>query len=561
MALSNKGRKDNNFPGTCVSPEGRFIHGVHRPCFNIANLRQKDFIEALGRLPDNTEIFNSVNFPATDVKEENGDVIYEIPNPFPFRGVTYINSRWADKNKILPENIKIKRREAFSFKSSVEKWLKKSKLSPGNIKELFGVLPRPILIAVAESSTDPSELTALAEMVCTFLYDNGASNPKGILFKKRDNGETIPDINDHMLYEIIANNQHLPDDYKNAMVLVPGIQGTSEIVGDFHDNAENSHVFEYLRRNSYIPWGHFAANMANNSIRYNIKDLLLKDMEGLRRLYYQRTYLRLAEQLGIENRQSSQGRKAALSDSKLEELRLRIIEKLSRNPEKLKFNRSLWGWNYGFGYSHSDYNLHASHQQIHQQYAMIPKYAVNGDDKSCINQIPSYSSGDLVEKFVDEYRHKTGKGFFENYLAAINHNSRIDKDPSMESSLTVFEDGNVILFVPKAQTSQFELQLMPKKKCGNVLEADIEMRRSLDRAILISIKSLDSLGARMVTSIEISKRFDLHHGHDQNMIYFFLPKLPMAPGALSEAHLRWINGHYPEDFAHAAGSAAGNLIL
>jgi hypothetical protein len=35
------------------------------------------------------------------------------------------------------------------------------------------------------------------------------------------------------------------------------------------------------------------------------------------------------------------------------------------------------------------------------------------------------------------------------------------------------------------------------------------------------------------------------------MVYAFLPRLPESPGAFSEAQLRWINGHYPEDFALA----------
>jgi hypothetical protein len=38
---------------------------------------------------------------------------------------------------------------------------------------------------------------------------------------------------------------------------------------------------------------------------------------------------------------------------------------------------------------------------------------------------------------------------------------------------------------------------------------------------------------------------------DQHVLYCFLPKLPESPGAFSEAQLRWINGHYPEDFAIA----------
>jgi hypothetical protein len=40
--------------------------------------------------------------------------------------------------------------------------------------------------------------------------------------------------------------------------------------------------------------------------------------------------------------------------------------------KKIAFDRTLWGWNYGFDYAPSGYRLHASHQQIHQQFALIP---------------------------------------------------------------------------------------------------------------------------------------------------------------------------------------------
>jgi len=549
MTSPIKDSPDKNSLRTCVSSKGQFVYGVNKPHFNITNLREKDFIKAIGVLPDKTEVDNNTNFPANDVKEENADIIYEVPNPFPFRGTTYINSAWADQYASQPERIKIEKRDSFSFQKSMKTWLKKDTLSLEQINDLYKTLPRPVIIAIAESSTDPDELIELAKTICTFIFDNNSNIPKGLYFKKDKNGNAFPDIKDYTLYEIIANNRCLPDVYKNAMVLVPGIQGTSEITGDKHINNQESHVFEYLRRNSYIPWGHFAANMANNSVRYSAGELLLSDMEGMRSLYYQRTYIRLAEQLHISLSQVSS--KQPLSDETIEDLRLEIIEQLSNNGRELNFNRSLWGWNYGFGYSHSGYNLHASHQQIHQQYAMIPKYVQNTENADNKASISSYSSGDLIEEFVLAYREKTGKSFFNNYISAINSNARTDGNLSKEASLKVFEDKNVILFVPKAQTSQFELQLMPKKQCGNVLEADLSMRKSIDRAILIAIQTIESLGARMVTSIEFSKRFDLDKKHDQNIFYSFLPKLPMSPGAFSEAHLRWINGHYPEDFALA----------
>jgi hypothetical protein len=110
-----------------------------------------------------------------------------------------------------------------------------------------------------------------------------------------------------------------------------------------------------------------------------------------------------------------------------------------------------------------------------------------------------------------------------------------------------------MLFVPKAQTSQWELQLMtlPAKDgslAGNIFECDGSLRRSLDTGILMAQKVLAGIGAKMVTSIEYPKRLNEKKALRQPLLYAFLPRLPESPGAFSEAQLRFINGHYPEDF-------------
>jgi len=112
----------------------------------------------------------------------------------------------------------------------------------------------------------------------------------------------------------------------------------------------------------------------------------------------------------------------------------------------------------------------------------------------------------------------------------------------------------VLLFVPKAQVSQWEIQLMVTADSdtgpvGNVLEADTAVRQSLDTGILKAQQVLAGLGATMVTSIEYSKRIGVANG--QRLLYAFLPKLPWSMGAFSEAQGRFILGHYPEDFAEA----------
>jgi hypothetical protein len=129
----------------------------------------------------------------------------------------------------------------------------------------------------------------------------------------------------------------------------------------------------------------------------------------------------------------------------------------------------------------------------------------------------------------------------------------MDGRGDLNSNLIVWQDDQVVLFVPKAQTSQWELQLMTKPNSdgefpGTIVETSVQVRRSLDFGILMAQKVLADRGASMVTTIEYSKRFTSMLT-DQPLIYCFLPKLPQSMGAFSEAQLRFINGHYPEDFA------------
>ena len=122
--------------------------------------------------------------------------------------------------------------------------------------------------------------------------------PTGLRYEQKASGNLKPVIHNHALFEAVANNPHLPDHYKIVMVIRPGAQGAVTLSENGHRD-EHSHVFEYLRQNSYIPGGHYAANMADDAIRYSIEALSSDDIRGLRHLYYQRSYIRLAEDLGI----------------------------------------------------------------------------------------------------------------------------------------------------------------------------------------------------------------------------------------------------------------------
>jgi hypothetical protein len=530
---------------TCVSPEGNFVYGIHKPSFKTLNLREDDLLQILGLDAADKPVDNTLNFPAVDVEETHGEWIYEIPNPFPFRGATYIAKKWADAKAVDPLAISLSSPSPTSMTDFLRKVLRCGKGGAKDIlNEAFAELPATVLLALAATSTDPEDLIRLAEMTCDFIYDEQGSTPVGLRYEDDAEGKRIPKILNSDLFEALGNNIYLPDTYKEVMVLRPGVQGGSEIVGEWPAERD-SHVFEYLRRNSYIPWGHFAANIADDLVRYSLKDLSDYDFEGLRHLYYQRTFIRLAQQLSIQ----IDGRRKCLNLTELEKLRQEILNVLARKgTSMLEFDATLWGWNYGFDFAASGYRLHASHQQIHQQFAMVPEKVAKagaGDGR-----IPSYSCGDLVADFVRSYQREHGSSFFADYVTAIRNNSRIDEKKELPADLVVFEDENVILFVPKAQTSQWELQLMASVSVGNILEADISVRRSLNKGILTAMRVLTGLGAQLITVVEFSKRIGIENS-DQRIFYSFLPKIPYSMGAFSEAESRYINGHYPEDFAVA----------
>jgi len=248
------------------------------------------------------------------------------------------------------------------------------------------------------------------------------------------------------------------------------------------------------------------------------------------------------------------GWKRKLAEDELENLRLEILTTLPNR--EIVHTATLWGWNFGFDYAPSKYRLHASHQQVHQQYAMIPG-TVDGYSGNLHHPeftLPAFGCGDQIADVIQRYRAVYDRDFFVDYLAAITSNVRMDGRTDLEDSLVVWNDENVMLFVPKAQTSQWELQLMTLEGKngllpGNIVECNRDVRRSLNTGLLIAQKALAAIGAKMVTSIEYPKRIGGHGEIGQPLLYVLLPRLPESPGAFSEAQLRFVNGHYPEDFA------------
>lgn len=487
---------------------------------------------SLGTMADGSSHDNRANFPPGAVQEEGARWIYEIANAFSFLGTTYIDSGWAAARAENPGLIKIDSPPACSMATALAGVADKDQL-----QKVFRLLPVPVLYALAANSTDPDELVMLARSCCRLEFDQD-NQPTGLRYLE-SKGDVRADIDDFELFETIANNPYLPNRFKEVMVLRPGVQGGSEIVGDRQQGS--THIFEYLRRNSYIPWGHYAANMAHDAVRYHTTDLTLTDFQGLRHLYYQRMVVALADRFGIP----LDVQRRNLTEQELEQLRIEVLAAVDTSG---LHPATLWGWNFGYDFSGSGYRLHASHQMIHQQFALVP-----GDVELLDGgRMVSYSCGDQVAEVVEQYRQENNSDFFSDYIHCIYSNKRSDGEG--EKSLVVYADDNVMLFVPKAQVSQWELQLMVTEDregqpVGNVLEADAEVRASIDRGILMAQHIFAGLGAKMVTSIEYSKRLGIHNG--QRLLYAFLPKLPWSMGAFSEAQQRYICGHFPEDFAVA----------
>jgi hypothetical protein len=556
---------------TCVTPDGEFVYGIHKPQYRVMNLRQEDKIESLGLVEDGRHHDSRDNFPPVDVMVDKGDWVYEIANAFPFRGTTFISKSWADRKALAPTSICLAAEPEVSLSWVLKSVLGDAVVSDAQLAEVFKTLPAPVRLALATTSTDAEELERLAGLSCEFILDPETGRPRGLRFREDKYGTRRPVIPDPAFFDAVGNNPFLPDDYKEAMALRPGAQGNSEIVGEYrmHQPPDRAtHVFEYLRGNSYIPWGHYAANMANDAVRYRIADLTAMDFTGLRHLYYQRTYVRLAEELGVP----IMARWKCLNPEEIEDLRQKVVAALiareagfSSSTASMRLCGTLWGWNYGFDCAPHGYRLHASHQQIHQQYALVPSTAVscrNGVERAG-EEFQPFSCGDMIAEFIADYHKQTGSDFFQDYLQAIGNNQRVDGLDNGRDSLIVFDDDYVMLFVPKAQTSQWELQLMTKNPVGNIVEADNDTRNSLDKAMLIAMRVLTGLGAKMITTIEYAQRFAMRDTGDsdpeQHLLYVFLPRLPESPGGFSEAQLRWINGHYPEDFAAACREQLDDL--
>ena len=241
---------------TCVSPKGCFVYGIHKPSYMVTNLREHGYIESLGILEDQSLVDNQRNFPKGDVEVFASDWVYEIPNPFPFRGVTYIKQVRADHLAKHPEQISLPQAKKISFTDSIRAHLKVTHADDSKkTTPVFEALPEAVLLALAANSTDPNDLIQIAHLCCDFTPDPETGIPNGMKYQRQASDRIQPVIKNHAVFETLANNPYLPDCYKQVMVLKPGAQGGSEIVGEWNHTGDESHIYEYLRRNSYIAGG------------------------------------------------------------------------------------------------------------------------------------------------------------------------------------------------------------------------------------------------------------------------------------------------------------------
>lgn len=218
---------------TCVTPAGRFVYGIHKPSYSANNLREKDILQTLGSSADGERVDNAVNFPAGDIKENQAEWIYEIPNPLPFKGTTYIGKSWADGRADDPARIRIFPPQPTSMADSLKKLLGEAELSTGKLEQAFQKLPQAVLLTLAAASTDPADLVQLAGMCCELELDTDSREVSGIRYREDDRGRLKPVIYNHDLFEALVNNPYLPNRHKEVMVLRPGVQGSSEIIGEW----------------------------------------------------------------------------------------------------------------------------------------------------------------------------------------------------------------------------------------------------------------------------------------------------------------------------------------
>ena len=208
---------------TCITPDQRFLYGIHKPSYTVCNLRAGKKIERLGLIDGESVQDNRDNFPDGTLSIPKADWIFEIPNPFPFRGTTFIDKEWADASAVDFGQISLPPKEQISLTETLNE--------VGEKATLFSLLPSALLLALATCSTDPQDLIRLAELCCHIEKDPTGA-PLGLNYRRTKHGRIRPIIHNHALFEAVANNSCLPDNYKNykKVVTLDCVEGWSATI-------------------------------------------------------------------------------------------------------------------------------------------------------------------------------------------------------------------------------------------------------------------------------------------------------------------------------------------
>ena len=151
---------------TCITPEKQFVYGIHKPSYRVCNLRAGQKIERLGAIKgsdDEPALDNRGNYPDGTLAIDQADWIFEISNPLPFRGTTFIDQEWAEASAADSRRISLPIKEPVSLTTTLQQ--------EGVAATLFSKLPSPVLLALATCSTDPHDLIQLAELSCRIEKD------------------------------------------------------------------------------------------------------------------------------------------------------------------------------------------------------------------------------------------------------------------------------------------------------------------------------------------------------------------------------------------------------
>ena len=162
----------------------------------------------------------------------------------------------------------------------------------------------------------------------------------------------------------------------------------------------------------------------------------------------------------------------------------------------------------------------ASIAHVHKQIWGMPSGSVN--------------LGDHLARICQAYSNR-GIDYLHSYYNAL-----------MNAGLVLWQDENVVLYIPIGQISIHELQVMVKRKnTNNYLELNEDELRSLSQAELKVIKLYSSVGINSFNEITISKSFTNNKDDGFRVIFTYITR--EVDLAVSELNLLYVVDKHPFD--------------